>query len=136
MAVREPCPVSYYHALPEDAVVFVATGEAGGILGFAAGRIADGCGYLLEVSVLPAFARQGLGGKLVERVALHYAAQGCAYLNLTTFRDVPFNRPFYEKLGFAVFEPDEGCPELQDIRRRERESMIETHPRVAMRRVL
>ena len=26
-------------------------------------------------------------------------------LTLTTFRDVPWNAPYYERMGFVVFEP-------------------------------
>lgn len=33
-------------------------------------------------------------------------------LSLTTFRDVPFNRPFYEKFGFRIVENDEEVMDL------------------------
>jgi hypothetical protein len=53
-------------------------------------------------------------------------------ITLTTFRDVPWNGPFYGSLGFVVTETL--TPQLTRIRQDERERGIDAFgPRVAMR---
>lgn len=62
--------------------------------------LASGAPHLEEIDVHPSHGRQGLGRRLVG-VACDWAAQrGHADLTLTTFRDVPFNMPFYVSCGF------------------------------------
>ena len=63
--------------------------------------VVDGCAHIEQVSVAPAHARRGLGAALVDHLAAVAAAEGRAALTLTTFRDVPWNAPYYERLGFA-----------------------------------
>jgi hypothetical protein len=54
---------------------------------------------------------------------------------LTTFAHVPWNAPYYARLGFAVLTSDELGPELRATREGER-WLDELQPRVAMRRSL
>ena len=55
---------------------------------------------------------------------------------MCTFRDVPWNAPYYERLGFErIDEADWGCG-LRALRRREAELGLDRWPRVAMRRLL
>lgn len=58
--------------------------------------------HLEEVDVLPEHGRRGLGTKLVTQVCDWAWANGYQRVTLTTFRDVPWNMPFYRKLGFVV----------------------------------
>jgi hypothetical protein len=51
--------------------------------------------------VLASRQRRGLGGALVSTVCTWARAQGCPTVTLTTFRDVPWNGPFYQELGFS-----------------------------------
>ena len=74
--------------------------------------VVDGCPHVEQVSVAPAHARRGLGAALVDHLAALAAAEGRAALTLTTFRDVPWNAPYYERLGFAVVAPADQGPEL------------------------
>ena len=60
--------------------------------------------HLRELSVDPAHGRRGLGSTLVA-AAIDAARRGnYAGVSLTTFRDVPFNAPFYRRLGFREVE--------------------------------
>jgi hypothetical protein len=45
---------------------------------------------------------RGVGCALVDEVVAWTEAQELASITLTTFRDVPWNGPYYEKLGFHV----------------------------------
>ena len=60
--------------------------------------------HLRELSVDPRHGRRGLGSTLVA-AAIDAARRGnYAGVSLTTFRDVPFNAPFYRRLGFREVE--------------------------------
>ena len=50
----------------------------------------------------PAYGRRGVGRALVDEVLAWSAAQGLPSVTLITFRDVPWNGPYYEKLGFEA----------------------------------
>ena len=71
-------------------------------LGFALGSVFDGLGYLEELSVLVKASGRGLGRRLIERVETWCRAEGRSELWLSTFRDIPWNRPYYERLGYTV----------------------------------
>jgi hypothetical protein len=51
---------------------------------------------------------------------------------LTTFSDVPWNRPLYEHLGFVVLAPEAVGPELQAVIQRESDGGPDHAPRVCM----
>jgi GNAT superfamily N-acetyltransferase len=74
--------------------------------------IVDGCAHIDQVSVASAHARRGLGAALIEHLAVLARAEGRPALTLTAFRDVPWNAPYYARLGFMVVEPSDQGPEL------------------------
>ncbi|HEV7704019.1 MAG TPA: hypothetical protein VGO46_06980, partial [Gemmatimonadaceae bacterium] len=62
------------------------------------------------------------------------AIQGFEAVTLTTFRDVPFNRPFYARLGFEVIPSEKlGAALVAALGEEARRGMDPT-TRVAMRR--
>jgi GNAT superfamily N-acetyltransferase len=69
--------------------------------------------HLEEIDVLPAHGRRGLGTRLVMTVCDCAAARHFERVTLTTFRDVPWNMPFYAKLGFDVVPPAQLSESLQ-----------------------
>lgn len=64
--------------------------------------LSDGLPHLEEVDVHPRHGRRGVGAALVRAACEWTAHAGHPSLTLTTFADVPWNRPFYAKLGFEV----------------------------------
>jgi hypothetical protein len=62
------------------------------------------------------------------------AAQGLSSITLTTFHDVPFNAPYYEKLGFRVVTSL--TPNLQSLVDEQAGFGLEPSLRVVMRRPL
>ena len=113
-----------------SAVVFVS-GEPP--LGFACVDIVDGLPHIWQLSVDPRAGRQGRGASLIEAVCSWAATNGHPAVTLTTFRDVAWNAPFYERHGFQVI--DSLTPGLRDIREHERAIGDDDFgPRVAMRR--
>ncbi|GGB50248.1 N-acetyltransferase [Tistrella bauzanensis] len=116
--------------------LLVATDKDDRPLGFALTTIVDGHAHLAELDVAPAFGRRGIGRGLIAAVAARAAAAGHDRLTLTTFRDVPWNGPFYRRLGFRVIAPDDIGPGLAAIRAAEALRLDPLSPRVAMQRPL
>jgi GNAT superfamily N-acetyltransferase len=96
--------------------------------------VVDGCAHIDQVSVAPAHARRGLGAALIEHLAAIARVEGRPALTLTTFRDVPWNARYYQRLGFVVVEPAHQEPQLAALVRRESAAIPSDAPRVAMRR--
>ena len=116
-----------------QAVVVFASGNPA--VGFASVEVIDGAAHIWQLSVDPAFGRQGRGRALVERVCEWARGQGLDSVTLTTFRDVPWNAPFYARMGFEIEAAP--SPGLAAIRREEVEGGDDDHgPRVAMRKDL
>ena len=93
-------------------------------------ELVDGCLHIEQVSVHPDHARRGIGRELIEYVARRAGLP----LTLTTFADVPWNGPYYERLGFRPLSDDELTEGLRRIRRAETEMGLDIRPRIAMRR--
>ena len=81
--------------------------------GFAIAGRAAGQYWLRELAVDPALGRRGIGTAILATVLDSVRSTDSGAVFLSTFRDVPFNRPFYERRGFAVVEPESAAPELR-----------------------
>ena len=113
----------------DPAVVLV---EGDPPVGFALIGWVDGNLHLDQLAVHPSRMRQGIGGRLVAAVRDHAVASGAPAVTLTTYRDVPWNAPWYERQGFSVLPDTEWGPELRALVEHERELGIEVAPRVVM----
>jgi GNAT superfamily N-acetyltransferase len=67
-------------------------------------RLAGGA-HLEQLAVHPDHGRRGLGRALVRAAWALAAAAGYDELTLATYRDVPWNGPFYASEGFAELGP-------------------------------
>jgi len=99
-------------------------------------EVLDGSTHVEQVSVHPDHARQGIGRALLDFVAAWSLAQGQSALTLTTFSDVPWNAPYYERCGFRRLSDAEISPGLRAIRAEETERGLDRWPRTCMRRDL
>ena len=113
--------------------IWVAVHQSRQTVGFAMAEVVDRQAYLTELDVLPEFGRQGIGSRLVRAVAEW--AKTCDFdsLSLITFRHLPWNAPFYEKLGFFIIDSAEHGPELVGLMEEERQVGINMNNRVAMK---
>ncbi len=87
--------------------------------------------HLHEMDVHPDFGRRGLGTRLVNHVIDQAGQRGCTAVTLTTFGHLPWNRPFYNRLGFQVLSEGEIEPRLAEILEEEARAGLKS--RVAMR---
>ena len=60
--------------------------------------------YLEELDVAPSHAGQRIGARLIEQVMARAAQEGIAEVVLSTFRDAPWNAPYYARLGFSIVD--------------------------------
>jgi GNAT superfamily N-acetyltransferase len=103
-------------------------------VGFAHVEVIDhGTAHLAEMDVDPAHGRRGLGTRLVAHVCDWAASNGYASVTLTTFRDVPWNMPFYARLGFEVVAPAELSAALSAIVENEARRGLDPRRRAVMR---
>lgn len=95
--------------------------------------VVDGQAHLEQLSVSLDHARRGIGRALVMAAKRWAVEAGFHLMTLTTFRDVPFNAPFYASCGFAVVPIQDQGPELKAQRTQEAELGLDLRgPRVAM----
>ncbi|NEE01940.1 GNAT family N-acetyltransferase [Phytoactinopolyspora halotolerans] len=98
--------------------------------------VVDGCAHIEQVSVRPDHARQGRGRELIDAVDDWARGRGLRGLTLTTYADVPWNAPYYQRLGFRILADDELAEGLRTIRKDEAVRGLDMWPRVAMFREL
>jgi GNAT superfamily N-acetyltransferase len=112
--------------------VFVDDSDAP--IAFVLVMLLDGLAHIEQVSVHPSYAHRGIGRRLIDHVDAWAAGRGLRALTLTTFRDVPWNGPYYERIGFATLEPGERGPELVRLMAEEAQHGLDPAQRIAMRR--
>ncbi len=125
-----PFPADDVHdRLDEMAVVFAAGDPP---VGFVSVELLDGEAHIDQLSVLAAHGNRGTGRALLDEVIRWARGEGLAGVTLTTFRDVPWNAPFYRRVGFEVVtEPVAGLAQRRADERAE--GFDGFGPRVAMR---
>ena len=90
-------------ALIDDRVVgFAASGPVGREL------------HLHELSVARAHQGRGIGATLLGALKIDARNSGYRAITLNTFRDIPWNAPFYARHGFVEVQNFEGRPHLAE----------------------
>ena len=92
-----------------------------------------GVAHLEEVDVHPDHGRRGLGRRLVQTVCAWATSHGFGAVTLTTFRDLPWNMPFYAHLGFQPVAPDRAGAALRAVVDNETRRGLDPARRVIMR---
>ncbi len=91
-------------------------------LAFAVALDFPGALHLHEVDVVPEAAGRGLGRALIDAVSVEAARRGLGEVTLVTFRDVPWNAPYYGRLGFRESPGAARRPEIAALLEEERRS--------------
>lgn len=92
--------------------------------------------HICELSVTEEWQSQGVGRALLNAVEQIMRDRGITIITLTTFKDVPWNAPFYERLGYETLAEDTLSIFLTDILDEEIEAGLEAHRRCAMQKLL
>jgi GNAT superfamily N-acetyltransferase len=98
----------------------LVAGAVGAPVGFAHVELVEGFAHLAQLSVHPDVMRRGIGSALVRSAMSEAWHLGFGELSLTTYRDLPWNGPFYAGLGFA----EVASPQPFLRRQRERETAL------------
>lgn len=93
----------------------------------------DRVAHLEELNVHPDHGRRGIGRRLVQTVCAWATSHGFDAVTLTTFREPPWNMPFYARLGFEPVATDSLSPALRAVVDDEAQRGLEPARRVVMR---
>jgi GNAT superfamily N-acetyltransferase len=92
--------------------------------------------HIEQITVHPRASRQGIGARLLAVVDDWASRHNVARLTLTTFRDVPWNAPYYARLGFTVLDPADWTPAISATVDNESAAGLSRWPRVVMVRAV
>jgi N-acetylglutamate synthase-like GNAT family acetyltransferase len=106
------------------------------IVGFLNAERTSDALHIREISVLGRVMGRGIGRQLIETAATAARTSGLSALTLTTFRDVPWNAPYYQRLGFELLAEAELDARLISILAHEVAAGLPGDRRCAMRRTL
>ena len=135
-------PVDVRYLVTEDELLYQAQSEARlwvaltddrTPVGFAMADIVDGGAHLDEMDVLPDYGRQGIGTRLVRTFIDWARSRNISAVTLITFRHLPWNAPFYEKMGFVAMQPAEPGEELANLLVEEGQAGIDVRKRLCMK---
>lgn len=119
-----------------EGVTLVAETAGGGLAGFAMFEPMDGEAHLVEIDVDPSEQKKGLARRLIAGGEAWALAKGFDGMTLTTYRDVPWNAPFYRRLGYVEFTPEPARTGLLGTIEKEAGWGFAFAPRIAMRKQL
>ena len=129
-----PTAEEFRPAIDDGRLVVAVLGQQ--LVGYAWWSELDGDAHLEQVSVATTMAGHGLGRTLIDHVCAEARRRRLPAMTLTTFRDVAWNGPLYERYGFTTLDDSMLSPGLVARRRQERELGLDVVPRVAMVRPL
>ena len=113
---------------------WVAVDGSDQVVGYVIVNEVDGNAHVEQISVLPDSQGNGVGRALLERVRAWAGATDHLAITLSTFVEVPWNRPLYEHLGFVVLSEEQIGPQLRSVRQEEVAHGLDPATRVCMRR--
>ncbi|MDO3649651.1 GNAT family N-acetyltransferase [Nocardia mangyaensis] len=102
-------------------------------IGYLVLSLVDGQPHIDQVSIDPAHAGQRIGKRLIDHAVRWSKDRGLHEITLTTFIQVPWNGPYYERLGFTYIDPADEPPGLRAIRATESANGLDDWPRACMR---
>ena len=98
----EPLPLDFVRQQFQAGQVWVAVDRHEAVVGYAIACEVDETLYLQQIDVAPQHGRRGIGSALVGAVCAWAKHHSYCIVSLSTFRDIPWNAPFYSKLGFSL----------------------------------
>lgn len=136
VAEHPPPAVEVFEEFRQAGQLWVSVDDADKPTGFVFVKLVDDGVHIEQVSVHPDQQGHGIGRELIEYVALWAAEQGIPALTLSTFRSVPWNAPYYARLGFTEIPAAELTPGLSEILAAETAFGLDPAERVFMRRLV
>ena len=132
LADGEPLSFEFVQQRFQAGQVWVAVDRDDIVIGFAITHEIDGTLCLQEIDVAPEHGQRGIGKALVRTLQTWGSQSGYSVMSLSTFRDLPWNGPFYAKLGFCIIDEGKLSPGFQQIQAHEQEAGLPIANRVIM----
>lgn len=136
IANDDPPSLDSLSAYVDAGHAWVAADSSGRPVGYLLADLVDGGVHIEQVTVDPSYAGQRIGRRLIENLAEWAVASGARRLTLTTFRDVPWNAPYYARLGFSVVPESDWTDGIRCLVEGEVAHGLHEWPRVVMARAL
>ena len=125
-----------HRVLIADGVAFVTEVEGCGIVAFLNGEVMSDALHIWQMAVHRDQQGRGIGRKLLEAAQQFAIDHAINALTLTTFRDVPWNEPCYQRLGFITLGCEDLGPRLRAVLHAEGQAGLPIAYRCAMRKPL
>jgi len=122
-ALLDHVPRTVFEQAIDAGDVYKVDAAMGTPVGFALVSHRGGMLYLDQISVHPDHGRRGLGSKLIQQVMQLGRQRKLKQVALSTFRDVPWNGPFYRKHGFRELVRDDLADWMLDLERIQAQSL-------------
>ncbi|WP_327147967.1 GNAT family N-acetyltransferase [Nocardia sp. NBC_01329] len=132
VAGDEPLAAEVLGEFVLDGRAWVWEDEARGPVGYLIVSVVDGNAHIDQVSVLPDCRGSGIGRRLIDRAVSWAAEHRLPAITLTTFTEVPWNGPYYRRLGFRYLDPAAETPQLRALRVAEIAHGLDHWPRSCM----
>ncbi|TKJ20122.1 GNAT family N-acetyltransferase [Blastococcus sp. CCUG 61487] len=133
VAEDEPPSLEVLREYASDGRAWVRTDHRDRPVAYLLADVVDGCAHLEQVSVHPDSAGSGHGRLLVEHLVAWARQRDLPAVTLTTYVHVPWNGPYYRRLGFRPLAEAQLSPGLRHIRATEAAHGLDRWPRTAMR---
>lgn len=92
--------------------------------------------HIDQVTVHPDASRRGLGALMIESVSADPRAKERGLITLTSFANVPWNAPYYERIGFVDIAEEDWPEGIAEKVAAEQGTGVAAWPRVVMQRVI
>lgn len=125
-----------HRALIADGLAIVADVQGFGIAAFLNGELTPDALHIWQIAVHRDQQGHGIGRELIEAAQQVAADHGINALTLTTFREVPWNEPYYQRLGFVTLDDEDLGPRLRAVLNSEGQAGLPMEQRCAMRKLL
>ncbi|KAG9245321.1 acyl-CoA N-acyltransferase [Calycina marina] len=116
--------------------LWVAVDRYDQLMGFIGGENIGGNFHIVELSVAQRFQGNGIGKMLMARMMDDVKREGFRATTLTAFRSIPWNGPFYRKLGFMEVDLGEMGHDYMKIWQNEGSLGLDMGQRCLMGRIL
>jgi ribosomal protein S18 acetylase RimI-like enzyme len=116
--------------------LWVATNRFDQPIGFVGGEYLSGNFHIVEISVAKEFQGKGVGKALMTAMVEHISREGYNSITLTTYKNLPWNGPWYSRLGFFEVNAHDMGRDYLDLLASEAQHGLDVRSRCVMRKTL
>ncbi|MDH6238379.1 GNAT family N-acetyltransferase [Cryobacterium sp. CG_9.6] len=136
VAEDEPISAAVFESFLNEGEAWVTVSDDRFVIAYLLVEPLDGAMHVEQVTVHPSVARRGIGARLLDVANERATERKLDALTLTTFRDVPWNAPYYTRLGFGVIASERWGRGLHQKMSVEATNGLGKWPRVVMQRLV